>query len=230
MCPPTRRKLLTVTATLSCAAAGCLSTTDTRNGPEPTTGQQTTSHTETVSETPATTEPGTTAPVTDGSAGRAESCRDGYQSIEPYWVVESYGRLAGYRLRVEDPRISVGETLVATLENVSGETNSSGNKAKFDIQYRDADRWRTIFGREDVFAGWSDEGVTHGPGEGFQWELTFTQDGASDAVRHSPTYHVCAPLEGGEYRFVYWGVTSEKEAENDYETDYGVAARFSVRS
>ncbi len=160
----------------------------------------------------------------------AVSCRDGYQSIEPYWVVERYGRLAGYRLEIEDQSISVGETLVATLENVSGETNTSGNKGKFDIQYRDTDRWRTIFGREDVFAGWSDEGVMHDPGDGFRWELTFTQDGASDAVRHSPTYHVCAPLSSGEYRFVYWGVTSEKEVENDYETDYGVAARFSVRS
>ena len=72
--------------------------------------------------------------------------------------------------------------------------------------------------------------MRHDPGEGFRWELTFTQDGASDAVRHSPTYHVCAPLRSGEYRFVYWGVTSEKEVENNYETNYGVAARFSVRS
>lgn len=160
----------------------------------------------------------------------AESCRDGYQSIDPYWIVESYGRLAGFALEIETQSISVGETLVATLENVSGETNTSGNRAKFDIQYRAENRWRTIFGREDVFAGWSDEGVTHASGEGFRWELTFTQDGASNAVRHPPTYHVCAPLRDGEYRFVYWGVTSEKEVENDYETDYGVAARFSVRS
>lgn len=70
----------------------------------------------------------------------AESCRDGYRSIDPYWVVERYGRLAGYRLDIEDQSISVGETLVATLENVSGETNTSGNKGKFDIHYRDADR------------------------------------------------------------------------------------------
>ncbi|WP_257300560.1 hypothetical protein [Haloarchaeobius sp. FL176] len=160
----------------------------------------------------------------------AESCRDGYQSIDPYWIVECYGRLAGFVLEIENGSISVGDTLVARLQNVSGETNSSGNKGKFDIQYRDLNQWRTIFGREEVFAGWSDEGVRHDPGAGFQWELTFTQEGASDAVRHSPTYHICAPLTNGEYRFVYWGVTSEKEVENNYETNYGVAARFSVRS
>jgi len=219
-----------MTATLPGATAGCLGTSDTQNGSETARRRQTTTRTETADETPATTEIGTATPVPDGSAGLAESCRDGYRSIDPYWVVESYGRLAGYVLRIEDQPISVGETLLATLENVSGETDSSGNRGKFDIQYRDSDRWRTIFGREEVFAGWSDEGVRHDPGEGFRWELTFTQDGASDAVRHSPTYHVCAPLRSGEYRFVYWGVTSEQEVENDYETDYGVAARFSVRS
>ncbi len=228
MCPPTRRNVLRVTATIPFATAGCLSGSETQS--ESTTRHQTTVRTETVSETPPTTGTGTATSVTDGSAGRAESCRDGYESIEPYWVVERYGRLAGFALEIEERSISVGETLAATLENVSGETNTSGNKGKFDIQYRDSDRWRTIFGREDVFAGWSDEGVTHEPGEGFRWEFTFSQDGASDAVRHSPTYHVCAPLSSGEYRFVYWGVTSEKEAENDYETDYGVAARFTVRS
>lgn len=229
-----RRQLLALTTSvLGVTVSGCLSAEEDGNNSVSTTASDLdTSETDRTSETSmtATDERVTTSGrhVEDGSVVPAPTCQDDYRSIEPWWVVESYGPLAGFNLTVDTQSLAVGETLTATLTNISAESKGTGHKGKFDIQYRSEDGWHTILGREDVWAGWSDVGLTHEPGEIFVWELPFTQDGISGAVDHPPTYHVCHPIREGDYRFVYWGIVTDAEVESDYETDYAVAAPFRI--
>ncbi|MFD1647164.1 hypothetical protein [Haloarchaeobius litoreus] len=234
MLSPTRRRLLGAASTaLSLVVAGCSSSEGGQDGPPPTSLGPTerTTHTESPpTTTEAATEPTTTTwtPVDDGTADPAPTCGEKYQSIEPYWVVQSYDPLAGFELKLDSQSISIGERFGATLTNISGEYNGTGNRRKIDIQYRSEDGWHTILGWEEAFAGWTDIGVGHDPGEGFRWEFPFTQEGISEAVNRRLEFHACRPIRAGEYRFVYWGVTTELAVEEDYETDYAIAAPFTV--
>lgn len=203
----TRREILGVTAAgVSFTLAGCSST-----GRTPTIEITSTSST----------------PVANGRASPAPSCRNGYSSLDPRWVVEGSGPLGGFDLTLESHAIAHGDTLTATLTNVTDEQQTTGNRKKYDIQYRAESGWHTIFGTEES-AVWTDEGISHPPGDGFTWQLTVTQDGLTNAIDHAPTYYVCAPLTAGDYRFVYWGITSQKEIQSGYETEYAFGAPFTV--
>lgn len=218
----TRRDILGLTTTgLSLGLAGCSLT-----GTIPPSDTPATSSTDT---TQTTDTPSTSTPRQNGRASPAPSCRDGYSSLDPGWVVEGPGPLGGFDLTLEPNSIAHGDTITATLENVTDEQQTTGYRKKYDIQYHGERGWHTIFGtEEETRAVWHDIGITHQPGEGFTWELTVTQDGLSGAIDGKPTYHVCMPLKAGTYRFVYWGVTSQKEVQNNYETEYALGVTFTV--
>lgn len=163
-------------------------------------------------------------PPGDGRAGPAPTCADEYDGFEPLWVVDGPGPLGGFDLTVHTPTITVGNTLWASLRNVTLGTRTTGVKHLCDIQYRASDGWHTIFGAPDDF-GWLDLGISHGPGQGFTWTVPFTRDGLSSL---NSQYHTCSALEPGTYRFVYWGLTTEREEHEDYETDYALGATFTV--
>ena len=225
-----RRALLCAVVTgTSVTVVGCLST-----------GSSAGSNTNTASAAESPREPETEGPSETASAATktpneigalpARSCGTGYTPLDPAWVVEDPGPLGGFELSVGRGSLSVGDELVATVTNVTDEPKVSGNRQKYDIQYRDGGSWRTIFGLPDEHAVWTDVGIEHQPGEGFAWEFTFTRDGLSDAVDLQPRYHACDPLYPGDYRFVYWGITSEREASEDFETEYALGAPFTVRA
>ena len=167
-------------------------------------------------------------PVVDGRASPAPSCRDGYSSIDPSWVVDGEGPLGGFDLTLAKQELTPGETLVAKVRNATDEQQSTGHRKMYDIQYQTETGWHTIFGAEQVPVVYTMEAHDHDPGEGFTWRLTLTQDGLTDAVDHPPTYYVCNPLQVGTYRFVYWGITTEKEAQTNYETDYALGVPFTL--
>lgn len=181
-------------------------------------------------ETPRPTESATPTPsktlTGSGEAGPAPSCGE-YDPIDPGWVVADRGPLGGFDLTLDSRELAIGDTLTATLTNVTDEKQSTGNKKKYDIQYRAAEGWHSIFGTEGM-AAWTDEGVGHSPGEGFTWTLTITQEGLSEAVDHGPDYYVCTPLDPGAYRFVFWGITTERERRENFETDYALGVPFSL--
>ena len=179
------------------------------------------SRTSTERATPAST------PFEDGRASPAPTCRGGYDPVRPRWVVEGPGPLGGFELSLSQGTLERGETLTARVTNVTAETRTTGTKKKYDIQSRDGGDWSSVFGTAPE-AFHTDEAVTHRPGDGFVWELPFTQQGLTDAVDAGPTYAVCGPLESGDYRFVYWGITSRKEVEANYETEYALGVPFSV--
>lgn len=221
MASVTRRDALRIVAAgFGLSVAGCLST-ETRPGTQPAEPvPDSTRHTE--SAIPATTV------VNDGEASAPPSCPDEYTPLDPWWVVEGPGPFDGFELTLSDREVALGDALAVTLTNRTNQERSTGNKQKFDVQYRSADGWHTIFGIEQDLAAYTDEGILHPPGRGFRWDLRFTRDGLSDVVDHAPTYHVCAPLEPGTYRFVYWGITTEREVRNEYQTDYAIGVPFDV--
>lgn len=207
-----RREVLgLVSGTAGVGLAGCLS-----GSPQGTT-----------SSSPS---PTSTAPVKDGPAAPAPSCPDGYQSLTPGWVVTGPGPLAGFELLLDRETYDHADEFTAELENVTTEEQISGSKSKFDVQHRRADGWHTIFGTSESPARWTDGGVVHQPGVGFTWRFTLTQDGLSGEVESGPVYQACQPIEPGAYRFVFWGITTERERDADTETDEALGVPFRVES
>lgn len=222
MASPYRRQVLEALALgTSSLVAGCPSLsgrTDTDHpASSPSQGDASTQ-----AETPFPT------PVENPRASPAPTCRDGYHSLDPWYVVTGAGPLGGFRLSLGSTENTRGDTLTATVRNVTDSEQDTGNKKKYDIQYRSESGWHTILGTENEIASFTDEAVGHQPQEGFSWELPLTQDGLSNAVDHLPTFYVCHPLDPGDYRFVYWGLSSELEANTDYETDYALGVRFTL--
>jgi len=209
-----RRKLLSLSAIgLSIALAGC----NQSSASQDTTATDTTTSPQ---QTPATTQ------SRDGSAGPAPSCTGEYSSFTPRWVVEGSGPLAGFNLTTDQQTIALGDTLTVSLRNVTGNTQTTGNRRKYDVQYRNSNGWHTIFGKKDNYF-WNDIGIEHQPSQGFTWQFPFSRDGLSNIAENNG-YGVCAPINTGTYRFVYWGITTEQEEKEDYETDYAIATSFTV--
>lgn len=206
----------------SIVGAGCTSSNTTGTPPPTATETERPRETPTESATPTPVE----TPIGSGQAGPAPSCGD-YEPIDPGWVVAGRGPLGGFDLTLNRRELVRGDTLTPSLTNVTDAEQSTGNRKKYDIQFRGAEGWHSIFGTDGI-APWTDEAVGHQPGEGFTWELTVTQDGLTEAVDHGPAYYVCSPLEPGTYRFVFWGITTERERREDFETDYALGVPFTV--
>lgn len=207
-----RRKLLSLTTIgVSTALAGCNQTVASQETPATDT-------TTPAQQTPATTQ------NRDGSAGPAPSCTGEYSSFTPRWVVEGSGPLAGFDLTANQETIALGDTLTVSLRNVTNTTQITGNRRKYDVQYRGSNGWHTIFGTKDN-AAWDAIGIEHEPNQGFTWQFPVTRVGLSSITDQ---YGVCTPITPGTYRFVYWGITTEQEENEDYETDYAIATSFTV--
>lgn len=138
-------------------------------------------------------------------------------------VVETR-QLGGFTMAVDPAEVQHGETITVTMENASDEEQLSGNRRKFTIHRRVDGKWQSMY-TEGEHTGWNDIGIQHKPGEGFTWELTVSKSGFSEAPNH---LQACAAVEPGDYRFVYWGVGTEKEEATDWEQEYGLGAEFTV--
>lgn len=206
-----RRNFLGLTVTgAATALAGCIES-PLQNTPSETT---TTAH-----QTP-------TSQTHDAGAGPAPSCPGELSAFDPHWVVEGSGPLAGFTLTVNRRTVAIGDTLAVSLRNSTDATQMTGNKRKYDVQYRGSSGWHTIFGLKDNYV-WDDIGIEHEPNHAFTWQFPVTRDGLSNITETSP-YGVCAPITPGTYRFVYWGVTTDREEAEDYETDYALGVPFTV--
>lgn len=162
----------------------------------------------------------------EGGANPARYCPEGHPTFDPFWTVDGAGPLGGFHLSVEHSKYALGDTVTCTLQNTNRAPRQTGNPDQYDVQYRGKDAWHTIYTIPHNDVEWASFGVTHEPGEGFTWEFPFTQVGLSN-VAPNAKYVLCGPVEPGEYRFVYWGLTRETTpgASND---DYALGAPFTV--
>lgn len=155
----------------------------------------------------------------------------GDRPLEVSGLVVQYDRLSGFSLTTNTDTVQQGETLVLSMENVTSREQASGNSSKYDIHRRTDDTWVSISGRARGKATpyYHDDAVSHPPGEGFTWELEFTQAGLSHEIHHGGGYFtVCSPITPGTYRFVYWGLGWEQENERDSSVEYALGVRFTV--
>ncbi|MFC6951685.1 hypothetical protein [Halorubellus litoreus] len=141
----------------------------------------------------------------EGVADPATSCGERTEPRDPYWTAAGPGPRDGFRLTASADRVALGDDVTFALTNVSDDAQTTGVSKKLDVQRATGDGWRSIFGIAPDNWGIIDNAVRHEPGSGFEWTVTVSKRGLTDAFEYTPTYRVCGPLEPGSYRFVYWG-------------------------
>ena len=108
-------------------------------------------------------------------------------------------------LRVDDLAYRHGDTLNVSLTNVADQPVETGNSAKYNLQVRTEDGWEDVRVTDGDGAAYTDEGVAHGPGEGFDWSIELSEEGIIEAAAHGSA-EVCPALASGRFRFAYFGV------------------------
>ncbi|WP_323674852.1 hypothetical protein [Halorubellus sp. PRR65] len=183
--PARRRVLAALAATTTTVVAGCQSLAS-RDTTRESTAREATAFTE-------------------GVVDPATSCGERTEPVDPYWTAAGPGPRDGFRLTASTDRVALGDEVTFTLTNVSGEDQTTGVSKKLDVQRATEADWHSIFGIAPDRGGIIDKVVSHEPGSGFEWPVTVSERGLTDAFEYDPTYRVCGPLEPGRYRFVYWG-------------------------
>ncbi len=171
---------------------------------------------------PGRSTPSPEASSTDSSTG-GSSCTDDLDHVSVGAEVKS-GPLAGFALEVFEESVTFGSQLTVSLKNVTETERTSGNKQDYDVQRQTDAGWKSVFWRPKT-GYWTDEALSHAPGEGFTWRLSFTQKGLR-SLENQPAYYVCLPLETGTYRFVYFGISPKQES--DFETEFALGSSFTV--
>jgi hypothetical protein len=183
--PARRRVLAVLAASTTTVVGGCQSLGSRETTRESATGEATT--------------------FDEGVADPAPTCGEDTEARDPYWTAAGPGPRDGFRLTASADRVALGDDVTFALTNVSDETQTTGVSKKLDVQYATEDGWHSIFGIEPDDWGIIDKVVAHDPGSGFEWTVTVSEPGLSDAFEYDPTFRVCGSLEPGSYRFVYWG-------------------------
>lgn len=165
------------------------------------------------------------APGAENETTQAD-CRDDVTRVSEVFTVRN-GQLAGFELSLSSDSVPLGGKLTAALTNISDEERMTGNKRKFDIQINTPNGWQSIFWIPET-SYWTDEGVYHEPGDGFQWDLTISQDALTN-TESRPQYFVCNSLDPGTHRFVYWGIPSSAEGESGSNGALALGREFVVQ-
>lgn len=131
-----------------------------------------------------------------------------------------YHSCNGFVLTVTPKTVELGDKITVTLQNTTTQNQETGNKQKYDIQYKSDNGWRSIF--KLYHRGWSEQAIIHRPNDGFVWKQRFSAEGLSQKHKYNPSYHVCSELQPGEYRFLYWGLINSEECSV-------LAAKFTVK-
>ncbi|MCW8172870.1 hypothetical protein D8S78_14365 [Natrialba swarupiae] len=92
------------------------------------------------------------------------------------------------------------------MRNVSTDYVTTGNASKYALERLTEEGWIEIRGTigEATF-GYTDEGILHPPGEGFEWTLELTESGILADHFRGEDLEICPDLAAGRYRFAYWG-------------------------
>lgn len=173
---------------------------------------------ETTTEPPETTAEPTIETLAQRPPDGGVDCSD--EAMEPidFLARESYPEEAeGFELTSSSDTISMGDEITFSLRNVGTERSSIGTIYKYTFQRLENDEWQSIYYTPN--SGWIDRVEAIRPGGGYDWPFTFNQNGLERANPGNADHYVCASLEPGTYRFVYWGIGEE-----------AIATKFTVES
>lgn len=107
-------------------------------------------------------------------------------------------------LRVEETEYERGDIVTIRLINVANEIVETGNSAKYNLEVYTEAGWQDVRGADEGPLVYTDEAVSHPPGDGFEWSFELTESGVVEDHFHD--LRVCPDLPAGRYRFAFWGV------------------------
>lgn len=113
-----------------------------------------------------------------------------------------WGDLGNTSIRVDSLSYEYGDTVEITLI-----APVRGNSYKWNFELYTEEGWtelRVI--QDDQPIGGTDEDVEGG----LTWNIDLSEEGITEASRHSDRIRVCPNLVSGRYRFVYYGVLEDK--------------------
>ncbi|WP_290814915.1 hypothetical protein [Halovivax sp.] len=100
-----------------------------------------------------------------------------------------------------------GDEVRIALRNVSDDRQSTGNRHKYNLEILTEDGWEDVRGADpDARIGYTDEGLLHPPGRGFEWTFELSEEGLVEGHAHEDAVRVCPDLHPGRYRFRFWSV------------------------
>ncbi|PSP93191.1 hypothetical protein BRC84_05300, partial [Halobacteriales archaeon QS_1_68_44] len=109
-------------------------------------------------------------------------------------------------MRVDRLSYEYGETLNASLTNVTDEPVETGNSARYALQVRTEEGWQDVRVIDSGAAfEYTDEAVSHAPGKGFEWSIELTEEGVVEASAQSDV-ELCPDLQSGRHRLAFFGV------------------------
>lgn len=216
--PVSRRTVLHWSGVGLLGTAGCLAGGDTQQSkqgsPESTTRSESAVHTTsatTRTAAPETTETTKTSYTMETTTEQTPTtttspCNNGrrlsFNFPENYQLEYRYGY--GFELTAEPTSVIHGGDLTIRLQNTTSEIKQTRPQVAYAIERRSGNEWHSILSIPDGYA-WSDEAISHRPGEGFTWRFPVSREGFSQKP-----FQVCSPLQVGEYHFTYWGFTGSK--------------------
>ncbi|WP_312908682.1 hypothetical protein [Natronosalvus caseinilyticus] len=113
-----------------------------------------------------------------------------------------WGDADAFAMRVDPLEVAHGESVSITMANLTSVKQGTGNDRKFSLEVRTEAGWQEVRGyRAEHGIGYTDEGIIHPPGEGFDWEIELSEAAVEDLYSG---LEVCPGLPAGRYRFVYW--------------------------
>ena len=122
------------------------------------------------------------------------------------WGDHEQGGETTLSMRVDQLSYDYGDTLNASLTNVADGAVETGNSAKYNLQVRTEEGWQDVRVVESTAAfEYTDEAVSHAPGEGFEWSIELTEEGIIESSVQSDA-EVCPDLQSGRHRLAYFGV------------------------
>jgi hypothetical protein len=150
-------------------------------------------------------EPDPVAPLSCDRAG-VERHDQWFDEDDRQWGDYDDGGTTTLALRVDDLTYDRGDTLNASLTNVAEEPVETGNSSKYNIQVLTEEGWQDlrVIDAAESFA-YTDEAVSHGPGEGFDWSIELTEEGIIGSSVQEDA-EVCPDLQSGRHRLAYFGV------------------------
>lgn len=111
---------------------------------------------------------------------------------------------------LEALRFDRGDEVRISMHNVTDESVTTGNASKYSLQVLTHDGWIEVRGSDpDDMFGYTDEGIMHPPGEGFEWSFELTPEGILEGHAHEDRMAVCPGLPAGRYRFAFWGAIGD---------------------
>ena len=109
-----------------------------------------------------------------------------------------------FALRVGQASYEYGDTATIQLTNTTTDRLVTGNQYKYNLQLYTENGWQDIRVFSDDARGYTDEGIVHPPGEGFEWTVPLTEDGVLTDHILEENLEVCPDLQTGRYRFLFW--------------------------